>query len=70
NANDAIAKFTFVYRDTEKGSEVIEFLPLNDRYVQVVYNGEARFIASKNYITRLEENIENVLNGKEMNMSW
>lgn len=70
NENDAIAKFTFVYRDTEQGSEVIEFLPLNDRYVQVVYNGEARFIASKNYITRLEENIENVLNGKEMNMSW
>jgi hypothetical protein len=68
--NELIAKITYSYRDESRDNDVIEYYKAADRKSIIRINGENMFKTSSLYTSRLTENIEAFIDGKNLVMDW
>ena len=67
---DLIASITYHYHDDPDRTDTIEFYQISDRRVALGYNGDISFTSRMAYITRLEQNLEKLLNGEEPDLDY
>ena len=65
-------KITYHYVDESTPDDVIEFYPASDseRHYHVAVNGKVEFDTLTYYMDKLKEDIQNLLNGKEINTDF
>lgn len=61
---------TYSYRDSRRKSDVVELIPYGNNKVAVSLNGDVHLAARSAYIDRAKENIEKLINNKEINAYW
>lgn len=67
---EPVASIEYKYKDTAKGSELVQFYKVDSRKMIVSINGNASFKARSSYLDRLVENLQNIQDGKEIQMGW
>ena len=67
---ELIASITYHYHDDPDRTDTIEFYQISDRRVALGLNGDISFTSRIAYITRLEENLEKLLNGEEPDLDY
>jgi hypothetical protein len=65
-----LARYTYIYRDTDIPDAVIEFFDSGDLRAVIAVNGEPRFTTRIGYLTRLTQNLEAYLNDEPLINSW
>ena len=67
---ELIASITYHYHDDPDRTDTIEFYQISDRRVALGLNGDISFTSRIAYITRLEQNLEKLLNGEEPDLDY
>ena len=58
----AETKVTYIYDDTDRKPDVIEYIPVGLRRYVVRVNGEENYICRSEYVDRLQTNLYNIIN--------
>lgn len=67
---EIIASITYHYHDDPSRTDTIDFYQISDRRVALGLNGDITFTSRMAYITRLQQNLEKLLNGETPDLDY
>ena len=69
-SGDLVCTITYHYHKDPDRTDTIEIYQISDRRIALGLNGSIDFTARSAYLTRMEQNIEKLLNGEEPNLDY
>lgn len=69
-ADPPAATIRYIQRNKDVDDIIVEFFPVKDRKTIISVNGGLQYKAQTLYFERLIENVDNVIEGNEIKMSW
>ncbi len=65
-----VMTITYKYRSKNRSSDVVELIPYGNNKVAISLNGDTHLVARSTYVDRAIENVEKLINNKEINTYW
>lgn len=65
-----VMTISYTYRDSSRKTDVVKLIPYGNSKVAVNLNGDTKLVARSAYVDRAIENIQKVINNKEINAYW